>query len=118
MTAPVLLHNPRCSKSREALALLQANGIEPQVLRYLDTPLDAAALETLLKQLGLPARALLRTGEEAYRTLGLANPDLDADALIAAMATYPQLVERPVFVHRGRAIIGRPPERVLELLGD
>lgn len=118
MTAPVLLHNPRCSKSREALALLQANGIEPQILRYLETPLDAAALKTLLKQLGLPARALLRTGEEAYKTLGLANPDLDTDALIAAMATHPQLVERPVFVHRGHAIIGRPPERVLALLGD
>lgn len=118
MTAPVLLHNPRCSKSREALALLQANGVDPEIVRYLETPLDAVALKRLLKQLALPARALLRTGEDAYKMLGLANPEIDGDALIAAMAAHPQLIERPVFVHRGRAVVGRPPERVLELLGD
>lgn len=118
MSTPVLLHNPRCSKSREALALLQAHGVEPDIVRYLETPLDATGLKKLVKQLRLPARALLRTGEDAYKTLGLADPEIGDDALIAAMAAHPILIERPVFIRNGRAVIGRPPERVLELLSD
>jgi len=108
-------HNPRCSKSRQSLALLRERGIEPEIVLYLDTPPDAATLRTLLRQLGLSARALLRTGEDAYAELGLDNPELDEDALIAAMSAHPRLIERPILVCGERAVIGRPPERVLEL---
>lgn len=111
-----LYHNPRCSKSRGALELLQERGIEPRVIAYLDTPPTADELRELLGLLALPARALLRTGEEEYAALGLADPALDEEALIAAMAAHPRLIERPIFVHRGRAVIGRPPEQVLTLL--
>jgi len=109
-------HNPRCSKSRQALALLHERGITPKIVPYLDTPPDAAGLNRLLEQLALPARALLRTGEEEYRVLGLDNPALDEAVLIEAMCAHPRLIERPIFVHGTRAVIGRPPERVLELL--
>lgn len=116
MTDAVLLHNPRCSKSRAALALLQEHGVSPRIVAYLEAPLDADALRTLVRQLGLPARALLRDGEPEYAELGLADPRLDDEQLVAAMAAHPRLIERPVFVHGDRAVIGRPPERVLGLL--
>jgi len=111
-----LYHNTRCSKSRAALDLLQARGIEPEVVYYLETPPDEAQIRSLLRMLGLPARSLLRPGEPEFAQLGLGDPALDEAALVAAMAAHPKLIERPVFVHRGRAVIGRPPERVLELL--
>jgi len=116
MTTCVFYHNPRCSKSRQALALLQQCGIVPEIVLYLETPPDAAALRCLLGQLDIPARALLRTGEEAYAALGLGNPAVDEDALVEAMAAHPRLIERPIFVRGPRAVIGRPPERVLDLL--
>jgi len=116
MNPPVLYHNPRCSKSRQALALLREHGIEPDIVLYLDTPPAAGTLRALLKQLGLPARALLRRKEQAYATLALDNPALDDNALIAAMRAHPQLIERPIFIYGARALIARPPERVLELL--
>jgi arsenate reductase len=116
MSDTLLYHNPRCSKSRAALELLNRHGIEPTIVRYLDQPPDAAALRALLGMLGVPARRLLRTGEPEHAALNLADPSLDDAALIAAMVAHPRLIERPVFVHRGRAVIGRPPERVLELL--
>lgn len=111
-----IYHNPRCSKSRQALELLEAHGAVPTVVRYLETPPDTATLRSLLAALGLPARALLRSGEDEYRELGLDNPALDEDALIAAMAAHPRLIERPLVVKGKRAVIGRPPEKVLELL--
>ncbi|SDW92613.1 arsenate reductase (glutaredoxin) [Lysobacter enzymogenes] len=111
-----LYHNPRCSKSRGALELLRERGIEPEVIAYLETPPDATELCELLGLLGVDARELLRSGEDEYKQLGLDDTSLDEDALIAAMAAHPRLIERPVFVHGGRAVIGRPPERVLELL--
>lgn len=111
-----LYHNTRCSKSRAALELLQARGIEPELVYYLETPLGETQLRSLLDMLGLPARALLRTSEVEFAELGLADPALGDDALLAAMAAHPCLIERPVFVHRGRAVIGRPPEAVLALL--
>ncbi|MDF2445520.1 MAG: putative arsenate reductase [Moraxellaceae bacterium] len=111
-----IYHNPRCSKSREALELLEAHGASPAVVRYLETPPDAATLRQLLKLLGLPARALLRTKEDDYRALGLDNPALSEADLIDAMAKHPRLIERPVVVSGKRAVIGRPPEKVLELL--
>lgn len=113
---PTLYHNSRCSKSRGALELLRARGIEPEVVYYLETPPSPAQLRELLRMLGLPARELLRKGEDAYRKLGLDDASLSEDALIEAMAEHPKLVERPVFVNGGRAVIGRPPERVLEIL--
>lgn len=116
MNDAVLYHNPRCSKSRAALELLASRGVKPAIVRYLDQPPDAAALRALLDKLGLPARALLRTGEDEYRALKLADPSLDEAALIEAMAAHPRLIERPIFVRGNRAVIGRPPERVLELL--
>lgn len=114
--APTLYHNTRCSKSRGALELLQARGIEPDVVYYLETPPSPARLRELLRMLGLPARELLRKGEDEYRELGLDDPSLSEDALIEAMAKHPKLIERPVFVNGGKAVIGRPPERVLEIL--
>ncbi|MDI1300416.1 MAG: arsenate reductase (glutaredoxin) [bacterium] len=109
-------HNPRCSKSREALALLEARGITPAIVRYLDTPPDAATLKKLLKALGIPARELLRQKETEYLELGLDNPALGEADLIAAMVRHPRLIERPIAVAGTRAVIGRPPEKVLELL--
>ena len=110
-----LYHNPRCSKSRQALELLKARGETPVVVHYLETPPDADTLKSLLRALGLPARKLLRTGEVEYRELGLDDPALGDDALVAAMAAHPRLIERPIVVSGQRAVIGRPPETVLEL---
>jgi arsenate reductase len=111
-----LYHNPRCSKSRGALELLHERGVEPAEIAYLESPPDAAELRDLLTLLGIDARGLLRSGEDEYRQLGLDDDSLSEDALIEAMIRHPRLIERPIFVHRGRAVIGRPPERVLELL--
>ncbi|WP_459208168.1 arsenate reductase (glutaredoxin) [Pseudomonas sp. MLB6B] len=116
MTELTLYHNPRCSKSRSALALLEARGLAPTVVRYLETPPDAATLRTLLARLGLGARQLLRTGEDAYQALGLADPALTDEQLIAAMVEQPILIERPILVAGDKAMIGRPPENVLEIL--
>jgi len=109
-------HNPRCSKSRAALALLEERGLQPQVVRYLETPPDAAQLRELLARLGFSPRQLLRSGEDEYRELGLGDPKLDDDALIQAMVAHPKLIERPILVAGERAVVGRPPERVLEIL--
>jgi len=111
----LLLHNPRCSKSRAALALLEERGVDFAVRRYLDEPLDAEELASLRRRLDRPAAEWLRRGEDAYREAGL-GPDSDEAAILAAMAAHPILVERPVLVRGGRAVVGRPPERVLELL--
>ncbi|XIH58646.1 arsenate reductase (glutaredoxin) [Pantoea sp. SGAir0184] len=112
-----IYHNPRCSKSRETLALLQQQGIEPQVVLYLDTPPDIDTLKTLLQQLGMhSARELMRRGEEIYKTLGLASNDLSEKQLLQAMAEHPKLIERPIVIQGDRARIGRPPEAVLEIL--
>lgn len=116
MTDLTLYHNPHCSKSRGALELLEARGLAPVVVRYLETPPCAATLEALLGKLGIGARALLRTGEDEYKSLNLANPALSDAALIAAMVEHPKLIERPILVNGERAIIGRPPEKVLEIL--
>lgn len=111
-----IYHNPRCSKSRQTLQLLQENNIEPSVVLYLETPPDAASLKTLLTQLGIPARDLLRKGEDAYKALNLKDPALSDDALIAAMVAHPKLIERPIVVKDQQAVLGRPPENVLGLI--
>ena len=116
MTDLTLYHNPRCSKSRGALELLEARGLTPTVVRYLDTPLDPAQLRTLLGQLNISARQLLRTGEDEYKSLNLADSGLSDEHLIAAMAAHPKLIERPILVAGDKAAIGRPPEKILEIL--
>ncbi|MXW73827.1 MAG: arsenate reductase (glutaredoxin) [Gammaproteobacteria bacterium] len=112
----VLYHNPRCSKSRAALALLQERDIDLEVLRYLENPPDEASLRDLLGQLGFTPLELMRRGEARYRELGLKAADVSDDERIRAMAENPILIERPIFVARGKAVVGRPPERVLELI--
>ncbi len=111
-----IYHNNRCSKSRATLALVRERGGNVEVINYLDTPPAAAELALLLKQLSMSARELLRTGEDEYQSLGLADPSLDDDALIAAMINHPKLIERPIVVANGKAAIGRPPEAVLAIL--
>ncbi|MBL1378691.1 arsenate reductase (glutaredoxin) [Zobellella iuensis] len=111
-----IYHNPRCSKSRETLALLEQRGHRPEVIKYLDTPPDAAQLQNLLALLGMQsARELMRTKEAEYQTLGLSEVT-DEDALIAAMIAHPKLIERPIVVNNGKAALGRPPEQVLGIL--
>ena len=111
-----IYHNPRCSKSRQTLALLEERGIAPRVVDYLKTPPSAAELKTILKKLGLRPRDLMRKGEPLYAELGLKDRDLDDDALIALMVANPILIERPIVVSGGKAALGRPPESVLEIL--
>lgn len=111
-----ILHNPRCSKSREALALLRERGVEPRVVEYLKTPPSAAELEGILRAAGLEPRDLMRKGEDVYRELGIGAGDFSREELVDLMVRHPVLIERPVVVSGDRAVVGRPPERVLELL--
>jgi arsenate reductase len=116
MSDITLYHNPRCSKSRAALELLRNHGVEPALVLYLETPPDRQALGDIKRALGIPARQMLRTGEPEYAQLNLDDHNLDDEQLLDAIAEHPRLLERPVAVSQGRAVIGRPPERVLELL--
>lgn len=112
-----IYHNPRCSKSRETLSLLKSNGVEPEVVLYLETPADAATLRELLKMLGMSsARELMRQKEDLYASLNLADSQLSEAALIQAMVENPKLMERPIVVANGQARIGRPPEQVLDIV--
>jgi len=111
-----IYHNPRCSKSRETLDLLRSRGIEPEVVLYLETPPDAATLGRLLSMLGKEPRELMRTREQPYRDLDLGNPERTRPELVDAMVAHPVLIERPIVVRNGQAVIGRPPEAVLALL--
>lgn len=112
----VIYHNPRCSKSRQTLELLRSRGHEPVVIDYLKTPPSEQELDQILDALGLEPRALLRTGEKAYRENGLDRAELDRSSLIRAMIADPVLIERPIVLAHGKAAIGRPPERVLDIL--
>ncbi|CDF82732.1 arsenate reductase (glutaredoxin) [Pseudomonas sp. QL9] len=116
MSQLTLFHNPRCSKSRGALELLEARGLSPQIVRYLETPPSAAELKVLLGKLGMTARQLLRTGEDEYKALGLDDSQLSEAQLIQAMVEHPKLIERPILVAGDKAVVGRPPEKVLEIL--
>jgi arsenate reductase (glutaredoxin) len=109
-----IYHNPRCSTSRKTLALLRDKGVEPEIVEYLKTPYTAAQLKALLGQLGLPARAVIRKKEAA--SAGIDPEALSEEALIRAMAEHPIIVERPIVVANGKAALGRPPEKVLEVL--
>lgn len=111
-----IYHNPRCSKSRQTLELIENQGIEPKITRYLDTPPDEATLEGILEMLNLEPRDLMRKKEKEYKEQGLDDPGLSRKQLIAAMVKFPKLIERPIVIKDGKAALGRPPEKVLEIL--
>jgi arsenate reductase len=112
---PVILwHNPRCGKSRRSLALLREHGVEPRIVEYLKTPPSAGELRAVLRMLGMQPEQLVRKGEDAYRALQ-GKPAGEAQ-WIEAMVRDPILIERPIAIRGGRAVVGRPPEKVLELL--
>ena len=111
-----IYHNPRCSKSRQTLQLLNEHETDPQIVEYLKTPPSRDELEDILNMLGLEPRELMRKKEKEYKEAGLNNPDLGRDALIQGMLDHPKLMERPIVIKDGKAIIGRPPELVLDLI--
>ena len=111
-----IMHNPRCSKSRTTLQLLRDNGVEPEIILYLETPPDADALTSILDKLDMQPRDLIRKGQQEYKEMGLGNEQLSDEQLIAAMIEAPILIERPIVLANGKARIGRPPESVLKIL--
>lgn len=116
MDACTIYYNPECSKCRSALELIEGRGIRPTVVNYLETPPGAAELRRLVGLLGGDARVLLRRDEPEYASLGLGDPSLDAATLIDALIAHPHLLQRPVVVSNGKALIGRPPHVVLDIL--
>ncbi|GBO85850.1 MULTISPECIES: arsenate reductase (glutaredoxin) [Marinobacter] len=117
MTEPTrIFHNPRCSKSRQTLELLTERGIEPEIIRYLETPPTEQELKDILSALNLTPRELMRTKEKEYKEQGLNNPELSDEQLIAAMIATPKLIERPIVIANGKVALGRPPENVLSIL--
>ena len=112
----VIYHNPRCSKSRQGLALLKENGVDPVIVEYLKSPPSAGELDTILRMLEMEPRELMLRKEAEYRELDLADESLSREELITAMVEHPRLIERPIVVSGDRAVIGRPTERVLEIL--
>ncbi len=115
MSELTIYHNPRCSKSRQTLALIEERGAQPNVVEYLKTPPNAAELTRILELLQLQPKQLMRTKEDLYKELGLADVD-DNDTLITAMVNNPKLIERPIVINGDKAVIGRPPENVLDIL--
>jgi arsenate reductase len=111
-----ILHNPRCSKSRTTLQLLKDNGVDPEVILYQETPPDAEQLTSILSQLSMQPRDLMRKGQAEYKEMGLDNEQLSDEQLVAAMIQAPILIERPIVLANGKARIGRPPESVLEII--
>ncbi len=116
MSDIAIYHNPRCSKSRQSLALLEENGVNPEIILYLDHPPTEAGLSAVLAKLGVGPRDIIRKGEDAYKEKNLADDSLSDTQLVAAMVAHPILIERPIIVRGDRAVVGRPPENVLELL--
>jgi len=115
MTDVTIYHNPRCSKSRNTLALLEENGISPTIVLYLEAPPSRSQIKSLLGKLGISAGELVRRGEDAYKAAGLSKESSEAD-ILSAMAEYPKLIERPIVVKGDKAVLGRPPENVLALI--
>ena len=116
MAQVTIYHNPRCSKSRETLALLDAKGIKPHIVEYLKTPPSAGELERILKLINMEPRGLMRRQETEYHDLGLDNAKLSRAQLIKAMVENPRLIERPIVLANGKAALGRPPASVLKIL--
>ncbi len=113
-----IYHNPSCSKSRATLALILEHSIAPEIVLYLENPPDAATLKSLLTKLGMEPRELLRTDEHEYAALGLENPDITNETLVAALAAHPKLLQRPIVVVGDRAMLGRPPEAIRALFEE
>jgi arsenate reductase len=113
----VIWHNPRCSKSREALKLLQEEGIEPVIYKYLDEHPSKEEIRKVLDMIGAKPRDIMRTKEAIYKELGLKDVE-DDEKLIEAMAEHPKLIERPIVIKDGKAVLGRPPQKVLELVKE
>ncbi len=111
-----IFHNPRCSKSRQTLALIQEQGIEPEIINYLETPPSIDELTTVLSLLNLEPQALMRKRETEYKESGLDNLSLSNDEQVKLMIKFPKVIERPIVLANGKATIGRPPESVLEIL--
>ncbi len=117
MSDITIYHNPRCSKSRQSLKILQDNNITPEIILYLESPPTKAELKDLLKKLGISPRDLLRTSEQAYKEADLSDPSLLTEQqLLQAMITEPKLIQRPIVVAGDKAVLGRPPENALELI--
>ncbi len=115
MANVTIWHNPRCSKSRNATALLEEKGVEAEVVKYLDTPPSKEELKAVLKMMGISARELMRTKEAIYKELNL-KEETDEEKLIEAMVENPKLIERPIVIKDGKAAIGRPIENIIDLL--
>ena len=115
MSKLTIMHNPRCSKSREALKILEENGVNAEIVKYLETPPTKEDIKELLKMLGINARDLMRTKEEIYKELNLKDVT-DEEKLIEAMAEHPRLIERPIVIKDGKAVIGRPPSKIVDFL--
>ena len=116
MPQVTIYHNPRCSKSRQTLELLKGKELETEIIEYLKTPPDATELERILGLLELEPRQLMRTNEAEYAELKLDDQSLDRATLVAAMVAHPKLIQRPIVLTNGKAALGRPPEKVLEIL--
>ena len=117
MAKPTIWHNPRCSKSRNAVTLLEEKGIDADVVKYLDTPPSKEELKEVLKMLGISARELMRTKEAIYKELDLKEVS-DEEQLIEAMVEHPKLIERPIVIKDDKAAIGRPIENIIDLLAS
>lgn len=116
MSSIVMYHNPRCSKSRQTLALLQEQGIEPKIVEYLKTPPSSDELTQVLAALGMSANQIIRTGEEEYKALNLATFSGTEAELVAILCEHPKLIQRPIVINGDQAKIGRPPEDVLQIV--
>lgn len=111
-----IYHNPRCSKSRQTLALIRERGLEPDIIEYLKHPPTPAQLKRIIKSLGVPVREIIRRGEAEYRELGLADPSIDDERLIELVCEHPRLLQRPIVIGERGARIGRPPEAIEAIL--
>jgi len=114
----IIYHNPQCSKSRKTLEIIRKKGIKPEIILYLDKTFSPNELKDIIVKLGITPRDLLRKGESEYKENNLKNLNLEDDDLIRAMIKHPKLIERPIVIADNKAIIGRPPEKVLELISD
>ena len=115
MSTYTIWHNPRCSKSRQTMGILEENGVKAEVVKYLEETPSVETIKDVLKKLSISARELMRTKEDEYKALGLKD-ETDENKLIEAMASHPKLIERPIVIKGDKAVLGRPPEKVLELL--
>lgn len=111
-----IYHNPRCSKSRKTLEIIEQKGFKPEVIKYLDTPPTAEEIKTVLGLLNMQPRDLMRKGESQYKENNLSSPGLTKDELIKYMLDFPKIIERPIVLNNNKAVIGRPPESVLDIL--